>query len=219
LINPKNVPSAPNTDEKGEKVKISLPVSGWLLLVLFLGAIIMSQSLFNLGGATIGAVVDNPAVIGTIFSLFSVGAYGATLLFPLGYRFVKAYAIPMLWVIGIAGYVCWLVAHITGNVVLFYVAIILAGVGANALTIGVPMVLSTLVAPAVVSAIMGFSYVFMNGGGFLASPIDMAIAQIAGADTIMTPVWVFDIALGVIILVGLFLVAKKVNALKSASDA
>ena len=58
LLTPKNVPAVPATDASGEKVKIKLPVSGWVLLVLFLGGIIMSQSLFNLGGATIGAVVD-----------------------------------------------------------------------------------------------------------------------------------------------------------------
>jgi MFS family permease len=218
LINPKNIPAAPETDASGEKVKIKLPVAGWLLLVLFLGAIIMSQSLFNIGGATIGAVVDNPAVIGTIFSLFSVGAYGASLLFAIGYRFIKAYTIPLFWIVGIAGYICWYVAHITGNVVLFYVAIILAGFGSNTLTIGVPMVLSTLVAPAIVSAIMGFSYVFMNGGGFLASPIALALTAITGTDTIMSSVWIFDIVLGVIVLVGLLFVAKSVNAIKAAEN-
>jgi hypothetical protein len=215
LINPKNVPVAPETNDEGERVKIKLPAAGWLLLILFLGAIIMSQSLFNIGGATIGAVVDNPAVIGTVFSLFSVGAYGASFLFAIGYRFIKANVIPVFWIVGIAGYVLWYVAHVTGNIALFYVAIILAGFGTNTLTIGVPMVLSTLVAPAVVSAIMGFGYVFQNGGGFLASPIDLAVTTIAGADTIMSSVWIFDIALGVIVLIGLFLVAKQVNAIKA----
>jgi MFS family permease len=219
LINPKNIPAVPATDEKGDKVKIALPAAGWLLLVLFLGAIIMSQSLFNLGGVTIGVVAGDPAVIGTVFSLFSVGAYGASFLFFIGYKYLKAHVITLFWIVGIAGYVCWLFAHTTGNVTLFFVAIILCGFGSNALTIGVPMVLSTLVAPAVVSAIMGFSYVFMNGGGFLATPLDAAITAIFGADTLLTSVWVFDIILGVVILAGLFFVAKKVNAIKKAQGA
>jgi MFS family permease len=219
LINPKNIPDAPATDVTGEKVKVQLPVSGWLLLVLFLGAIIMSQSLFNLGGATIGAVVDDPAVIGTIFSLFSVGAYIASFLFFIGYRFIKAHVIPVFWIIGILGYVLWYVAHVTGNVTLFFAAIILAGFGSNTLTIGVPMVLSTLVAPAIVSAIMGFSYVFMNGGGFLSSPIDLALTTITGADSIMSSVWIFDIALGVVVLIGLFFVSRQVNAIKTREEA
>lgn len=211
LLTPKNVPVVPETDEKGEKVKIQLPVSGWLLLVLFLGGIIMSQSLFNLGGATIGAVVDNPVIIGTIFSLFSIGAMGSALLFGPAYKFLKAYTIPCFWIVGILGYALWYVAHTTGNVALFYVAIILAGFGTNTMTIGVPMVLSTLVSPAIVGAVMGFSYVFQNGGGFLASPIDQFVSMIAGADAIMSSVWIFDVILGIIVLVGLFYVAKKTN--------
>ncbi|MDR2108732.1 MAG: MFS transporter [Coriobacteriales bacterium] len=219
LINPQNVPKAPEVDSSGEKVKIRLPVAGWLLLILFLGAIIMSQSLFNLGGVTISSVVDDPAVIGTVFSLFSVGAYGASFLFFIGYKYLKANVIPVFWIVGILGYVCWLAAHMTGNVILFYVAIILAGFGSNTLTIGVPMVLSTLVAPAIVSAVMGFSYVFMNGGGFIATPLDAAITAIAGADSILSSVWIFDIILGVVVLVGLFIVARQVNAIKAKEAA
>jgi MFS family permease len=115
--------------------------------------------------------------------------------------------------------VLWYVAHVTGNVVLFYVAIILAGFGSNALTIGVPMVLSTLVGPAIVSAIMGFSYVFMNGGGFLASPLDQFITTVTGDSGILASVWIFDIILGVVVLAGLFVVARKVNAIKAKDDA
>ena len=215
LLTPQNVPAVPETDDKGEKVKIKLPVSGWLLLVLFLGGIIMSQSLFNLGGATIGAVVDNPAVIGTIFSLFSVGAIAAALLFGPAYKFLNASVIPVFWIVGIAGYVLWYVAHVTGNVALFYVAIILAGFGTNTMTVGVPMLLSTFVAPAIVGAVMGFSYVFQNGGGFLASPIDQLVSTVAGADAIMSSVWIFNIVIGVIVLIGLFYVAKKAKKMSA----
>ncbi len=211
LMNPQNIPAAPEVDDKGEKVKIKLPAPGWFLLVLFLCAIIMSQSLFNLGGATIGAVVDNPAVIGTIFSLFSIGAMGSALLFGPGYKFLKANVIPVFWIIGLIGYVLWYVAHLTGNIPLFYVAIILAGFGTNTFTIGVPMILSTLVAPAVVAAVMGFSYVFQNGGGFIASPIDQVVSMVGGADPIMSSVWIFNIILGVIVCVCLFFVAKNAN--------
>lgn len=203
LLTPKNVPAVPETDDKGEKVKIKLPVSGWLLLVLFLG------------GATIGAVVDNPAVIGTIFSLFSVGAIAAALLFGPAYKFLNASVIPVFWIVGIAGYVLWYVAHVTGNVALFYVAIILAGFGTNTMTVGVPMLLSTFVAPAIVGAVMGFSYVFQNGGGFLASPIDQLVSTVAGADAIMSSVWIFNIVIGVIVLIGLFYVAKKAKKMSA----
>lgn len=219
LLNPKNVPIVPKTDEKGEKVKIKLPVSGWLLLVLFLGGIIMSQSLFNLGGATIGAVVGNPAVIGTVFSLFSVGAIAAAVLFGPAYKFLKANVIPVFWIVGLIGYVLWYVAHVTANIPLFYVAIILAGFGTNTMTVGVPMLLSTFVAPAIVGAVMGFSYVFQNGGGFLASPIDQLVSMVAGADAIMSSVWIFNIIIGIIVLIGLFYVAKKANAMKKAEGA
>jgi MFS family permease len=219
LVNPKNIPPVPTTDKSGEKVKIKLPVPGWALLVLFLCAVVMSQSLFNLGGATIGAVVDNPAIIGTIFSMFSIGAMGASVLFSIGYKFIKATVIPVFWIIGMIGYVLWYVAHVTGNVVLFYVAIILAGFGTNTLTIGVPMVLSTVVAPAVVAAVMGFSYVFQNGGGFVASPLDQLVTVIAGTDAIMSSVWIFNIILGILVAVGLFIVAKNANRLVKERDA
>lgn len=219
LLTPKNVPAVPTTDEKGEKVKIKLPVTGWALLVLFLGTIIMSQSLFNLGGATIGAVVDNPAVIGTIFSLFSVGAIVAAALFGPAYKFLSAYAIPVFWIVGIIGYALWYVAHVTGNIPLFYVAIILAGFGTNTMTVGVPMLLSTFVAPAIVGTVMGFSYVFQNGGGFLASPIDQFVSMVGGADAIMSSVWIFDVIIGIIVLVGLFFVAKRANAMKLSEEA
>lgn len=50
---------------------------------------------------------------------------------------------------------------------LFYVAIILAGFGTNTMTVGVLMLLSMFVAPAIVGAVMGFSYVFQNGAASL----------------------------------------------------
>ena len=103
--------------------------------------------------------------------------------------------------------------------VLFYVAIILAGFGTNTMTVGVPMLLSTFVAPAIVGAVMGFSYVFQNGGGFLASPIDQAVLSIAGTDAILSSVWIFNVVLGVILLLGMFWVAKKANAAKKAEAA
>lgn len=215
LLNPKNVPAVPTTDEKGEKVKLRLPVPGWLLLVLFLGGIVMSQSLFNIGGSSIGAVVGNPAVIGTIFSLFSVGAIASAVLFGPAFKFLKANTLPVFWIIGLVGYILWYVAHVTGNVPLFYVAIILCGFGTNTMTVGVPMILSTFVAPAIVGAIMGFSYVFQNGGGFLASPIDQLVSTVFGMDAIMSSIWIFDIVLGVIVLLGLFVVAKRANALSA----
>jgi MFS family permease len=208
LLNPKNVPAAPQEDNSGEKVKIKLPGSGWALLVLFLGTIIMSQSLFNLGGVSIGAVVDNPTVVGTVFSLFSVGAIVAAVLFGPAYKFLSAYTIPVFWIVGVIGYVVWYIAHVTGNVVLFYVAIILCGFGTNTMTVGVPMLLSTIVAPAIAAAVMGFGYVFQNGGGFLASPIDQAILAVCGSDAILSSVWIFNIILGIILVVGLFFVAK-----------
>ncbi|WP_165061142.1 MFS transporter [Adlercreutzia sp. ZJ154] len=213
LLNPKNVPAVPQEDEKGEKVKIQLPVPGWVLLVLFLGTIIMSQSLFNLGGVSIGAVVDNPAVIGTVFSLFSVGAIGAAVLFGPAYKFISAYTLPVFWIVGIVGYILWFVAHVTGNVPLFYVAIILAGFGTNTMTIGVPMLLSTFVAPAIVGAVMGFSYVFQNGGGFLASPIDQAILAVFGTNEILSAVWIFNVILGIVLLLGMFWVAGRAKKL------
>jgi MFS family permease len=208
LLNPKNVPAAPQEDEKGEKVKIKLPASGWGLLILFLGTIIMSQSLFNLGGVSIGAVVNNSAVVGTVFSLFSVGAIVAAVLFGPAYKFLSTYTIPVFWIVGVIGYIVWYVAQVTGNVVIFYVAIILCGFGSNTMTVGVPMLLSTIVAPAIAAAVMGFGYVFQNGGGFLASPIDQAILAVLGSDSILSSVWIFNIVLGIILLVGLFFVAK-----------
>ncbi len=219
LVNPKNIPQPPETTKSGEKVKLRLPAVGWFFLILFLCAIIMSQSLFNLGGATIAAVVDNPAVIGTIFSCFSIGAMITAVVFPIGYRFLRANILPILWIVGLIGYACWYAAHVTGNVALFYVAIILAGFGTNAFTIAVPMILSTLVAPAVVAAVMGFSYVFQNGGGFIASPIDQAISMIGGPDPIMSSVWIFNIILGIIVLICLFFVAKKSNKISDEQKA
>jgi MFS family permease len=212
FINDKNLPKVSMTDEKGEKVKIRLPLFGWMLLLLFLCTIIMSQSLFNLGGVTIGAVVNSSAVIGTVFSLFSVGAIITAVLFGPAYRFLRAQALTCFWIIGVIGYLLWYVAHVTGNVPLFYVAIILCGVGTNCMTIGVSMVLSVVVAPAIVAAMMGFAYVFQNGGGFLASPVDQVVSMIGVSDSIMSSVWIFNIILGVIVVIGLFLVAKKANS-------
>lgn len=212
LLTPKNIPAVPASDEKGEKVKIKLPAIGWGLLIMFFCGIIMSQSLFNIGGATIAAAGVDPVLIGTIFSCFSVGAFGSAVLFSPVYKFIKGYVIPVFWIIGMVGYLLWYVAHVTGNSVLFFVAIILAGFGTNTMTIGVPMLLSTFVSPAIVGAVMGFSYVFQNGGGFVASPIDQFITVIFGADALMSSVWIFNLILGVCVLLILFVIAKKVNA-------
>ena len=71
----------------------------------------------------------------------------------------------------------------------------------------------------VVAAVMGFSYVFQNGGGFIASPIDMVVSMVFGADAIMSSVWIFDIVLGIVVLVCLFFVARNANRITAERDA
>ena len=66
---------------------------------------------------------------------------------------------------------------------------------------------------------MGFSYVFQNGGGFLASPIDQAVLSIAGTDAILSSVWIFNVILGIVLLLGMFWVAKKAKAMKAEEAA
>ncbi|MGV8083986.1 MAG: MFS transporter [Coriobacteriia bacterium] len=204
------LPTLPAETEgkKAEKVKIKIPTFGWVLLVLFLGSIIMSQSLFNIGGATVGQVTGNPALVGTIFSCFSIGAIIPAITFGIAYKFLKSYAVPMYFVIGVIGYLCWYLGHTTASIPLFYVGIILAGIGTNAMTIGVPMILSTAVVPGVVAAVMGFSYVFQNGGGFLASPIDQVVASVLGSQV---AVFMFNVVLGAIIAGSLFVIAGIAN--------
>lgn len=211
LFRKNTLPALPAQEEgkKAEKVKIEIPPFGWVLFVLFLGGIIMSQSLFNIGGATVGQVTGNPAIVGTIFSCFGIGSIFTAVTFGLAYKYLKAYAVPMYFVLGVIGYLCWYLGHTTGSIPLFYVGIILAGIGTNALTIGVPMILSTAVAPGVVAAVMGFGYVFQNGGSFIASPIDQLVASITGSQI---SVFMFDVVLGVILSVGLVMMAKLANA-------
>ena len=60
---------------------------------------------------------------------------------------------------------------------------------------------------------------FQTGGGFLASPIDPGVALVAGADAIMSSVWIFDIVVGILVLVGLVYVAKKASAMKAEAPA
>ena len=214
----KNVKNPPKVDEKGEKVKIKLPVAGWLLLVGFLVCNILCQTLFNLGGATAGGVVQNPAIVGTIFSCFSIGAIIGAALFAVVYRFLRAYTLPALWIVGIAGYVLWYVAHLTASVPLFYASFIMMGLATNVLMVGVSMVLSTLVGPAVVGAIMGFAYVFQNGGGFVTAPICQAVMAIFGADALCTSVWVFDIIVAVILGIALFAICKAITKATKGKD-
>lgn len=199
--------------EKGEKAKI--PAIGWFFIAMF----------------TIVNMVDQPvmSILANVFAQYGIGDAGtaslAQAVFLLMGIVIAACFAPIFkklnkWVlavsalcVGVGQLALFAGTHIAPALIVCVIAIAFIGGGSAGITIGTPMVASTVVTPAAYAAAMAFSKVGMDIGAFLSSPYVQLVTMVMNT-TDYSWIYLVDAILALICMVLLFIVVGKAREVK-----
>lgn len=201
------------TDEN-QKLNLNFGWDVWAHMVLYMLAIVMTQTLWNYASSSMIIRGIDSSQVGLILSTFTIVSTVAGLTIGVIFRATRGFI--MATGIGVCtlGFVVMTLAmNMTGDAVPFmFIASGLIGVGGTIVTIGCPLSMSLRVTPALVASVLSLNEVFHNLGSFVASPYSQLVFMITGS-TDPDIMWGATIVFGVIctllaVLVGV-LVTKK----------
>lgn len=172
----------------------------WVHMMLYLLAIVMTQTLWNYASTSMTARGIDSSQVGWILSTFTIASMVIGLV--IGAIFRKTRGFIMACGIGVitVGFVVMALAMgmAEGAVPAMFAASALIGMGGCIVTIGCPLSMSLRVSPAAVAAVLSLNEVFHNLGSFVASPYSQlvfAITQSSDPDII----WPATVVFGVVV--------------------
>ncbi len=212
----------PVSSQELKREKIHLPGIAWAFFLLYTAAIIASQMLWNYSSSIMSVMGINTLEVGTILSMFTIAAAILAVAFVLVYRIFKMHSVAFGLAVEGLGFLIMFLGTVNPDIALplFYTGSFLIGFGCNAVTLGVPMIMSVTVPAAAITAALGLSEVFHNVGAFVSSPLSQAVFAVGGdsfplKDIFMvTSIFAF-IAAAVAIFVGS---RAKDNAIRREAD-
>lgn len=198
---------------KSTENKISwreVPARAWVFMACFMLSMLVLGFFTSFGRTIVGEVGVDPAIWGTFMSVRTVGSILVAALFGFIFKFAKQYCLTLGAVsIGI-GFALFYFFSLGTEAILpvYYVGSFLIGFGMNMLTVGMAMVLSLYVSPAVVAFITGMNALAMNLGTFASSPVSQIFFAVFGANTPVVHIFLFGIILIAIVAVVYFIAAS-----------
>ena len=180
----------------------------WAHMVLYLLAIVMTQTLWNYASTSMMARGIGSNQVGLILSTFTIASMVVGLTIGIIFRATRSFIMAVGIGVITVGFVVMTFAMglLDGAIPFMFAASALIGVGGCIVTIGCPLSMSLRVSPAAVAGVLSMNEVFHNLGSFVASPYSQAVFAITGShdpDTIWAATVVFGIAVTVLaVLIG-----------------
>lgn len=198
---------AKTVDENKPKEKRTIPGIAITFIVLFGFSVLLTQTFYGYGGIAMAESGCDTLLTGTVFTVFTVASMViATANAPLWKTF-RLYNLPIAFLLITLGYVLSLVGYGAGNVVFFFAAAIVMGVGCCMGGMVMPMVMSVTCSAGALTLAIGLQEVARNLGGFLSAPW-LSTIGIAFGDT-ATVQFTAVLVLGIICTVVSFIVTVK----------
>lgn len=169
-------------DNKKEKVKVP-PIAFAYMLIFTLTLCATYPAPTYVSIIMQEASMGNAALSGTLLSLYTVVGAVTAALFGLIYKFAKKWVLPFSTVVLAIGFaLCYVSSDPSASSLpLFIVGFLVVALGITGVTVGTPMIVSTVVAAAAATAAMGFVTAFMNLGAFLATPYADVVMNATGS--------------------------------------
>lgn len=199
---PEKMVTKEDVDGKVEKASWrEVPARAWVLMLCFLLSMLVLGFFTSFGRTVVGTVGVDPAVFGTFMSVRTIGSILVAAIFGFIFKFVKKYCLSVGAICIAIGFCLFYFPSLgtEANLVAFYIGSFMIGFGMNMLTVGMAMVLSLYVSPAVVAFLMGMNAVFMNAGTFLSSPTSLVFFAVFGVDTPVVHIFLFGIIMILIV--------------------
>lgn len=174
----------PDSDEvKKEKVKITPRAILWPLI--FAVDMTLIYSIFTMGSMVLANGGMNPNQAGLYqgigISLLTVIGMIMSLGFGWIYKALNKWVVTGSLIFIALGLYLVGTSGASVSVAMFLTGWVLVGIGQQGVTLGLPMVVSTVVDKATASAALGLTFAAMNMGGFLSTPWSQFLASTVGA--------------------------------------
>jgi MFS family permease len=182
------------------KEKRSIPAITWGFIIIFMFNTIITGVFFGYAGVAMGSIGIDPAMIGLVFSIFTVAGIVIALLNAAMWKLFRLWNLPISYALFAIGYVLCIIAFNTQSVVLFIVASVIIGVGCCLCGMCLPMILSVTVPAAALTFAIGLQEVARNLGSFLSSPWLQGVAAVFGDNPVsqFTAVCIASIVVAVV---------------------
>lgn len=199
------------------KGKARFPMIAVLYLFLFLIVLVITQPLIVYNATLIAeAGIGTSVTAGYMTSVFSIGGMVASFAFKYVYAKIKDWILPLAYVFAILGALCGYLGTGSGSLALYAVSMFCAGVALLFITCFTPIVLSSIVAPELITMAMGFVSFITAAGTFLVTPL----AQISTSLMHTTDVrCVLLVATAMAIVVGVISFVTSMNTMGKAKKA
>ena len=208
---------AAEVSRKGTRI----PLIAWLPLGVFAVGIIAIYPLISLNSVFFSqASLGGVDLVGLVGAIPTVIGFFVSLVFARTYRRLGAWVLPLGMLLAAAGMLVVFAATAgqPGNLALYCLGFAIVGAGMMGITIGVPMVLTTIVPPRAASLTQGLFAAALNLGAVISSfYITAATAQFGGADGAVRPV--LAVSAVILLVLALPLVALAVQRVRARAVA
>ncbi|MFU8945364.1 MFS transporter [Mycetocola zhadangensis] len=213
LRDPKLTTTDSDESEWVSAERVRIPLLAWIPLSAFALAIVAIYPLIALNSVIfIQAGLGGVDIVGLVGSLPTVVGFFVALVFGWLYRGLGRWVLPLAMVVAAVGMFLAFAATGTGtSSLLFYcVAFGVVGAGMMGITVGTPMVLTTIVPPRAASLVQGIFAAALNLGAVLSTYyITFALERFGGADELVNPVLLLSSGVLVILAIPLAVIAVR----------
>jgi uncharacterized membrane protein len=151
----------------------------------------------------------NTALIGTVFTIFTVAGIAIAALNAFLWKIFRLWNLPISYALLAIGYVFCIIGFNTGSIVWFFVASVIIGIGCCLCGMVLPMIMSVTVPAAALTLAIGFQEVARNLGSFLSSPWLQAVGGVFG--DVPIPQFTAICILSIVVTVGAAVAAARDN--------
>lgn len=200
--------------DDGKRVRIT-PIA-WFYMAVFLVAQVLDYPFFTvLISCMVEHGISDAVLGGQMLSLFTLVGIVASALFGRIFKQVGMMTLPTAFVICAVGLgLMFLGIGVMSSLPVAVVAVCVLGLGHMLITVGIPHYVSITCAPAVASAALAFTAVFMNLGTFVSSPYIQFVGDAAGGDYVM----VFLVSAALMMIVAGAVFTATIKARKGAEN-
>jgi MFS family permease len=182
LFYKEDVMSAPKEQlqTKDGKVKVKIPLIIFAIMFVQMLAMVFDMTFFSmLPAAFMFHNLGDPAMIGTLMSIFTVAGVIVSFLFGSLFKIFKKWALVFGAFVAAAGMLLtYLGCASFESLVIVIIAVLVLGFGHTIVGLSVTQIISISVAPAIMVAAMGFYKVGMDLGNFISSPFISTVTAV-----------------------------------------
>ncbi len=206
---------AAGTSEQASQ-KARIPLLAWVPLLVFAIGIVAIYPLISLNSVVFSqAALGSEDIVGLVGSLSTIVGFFVSLAFSTLYRRLGRWVLPLSMIVTAAGMLLAAIASQPpqGSIALYSIAFGVVGAGMMGLTIGTPMILTTIVPPQAASLTQGLFAAALNLGAVISSfYVTLTIAQFGGPDELVSPVLLVSTGILAILCVPLVLLVRHRSA-------